>query len=66
MHLFVLDNGFVKFYGMKRKAQSPQALRLFTKEVDVPNDFIIYPSGGKMSAVVRSFLSLDLFDIVYP
>ena len=55
MHLFVLDKGFVKVYGMKSKVQFPQSLGLFTKEVGVPNAFIIYTSVEKTSAVVLAF-----------
>ena len=52
MQLFVLDKGFVKVYGMKSKAQSPQALRLFTKEVGLTNAFILDPSEEQTPAVI--------------
>ena len=55
MQLFVSDKGFVKVYGIRSKAQSHQALRLFTKEVGVPNYSILYPSGEKISVVVCAF-----------
>ena len=55
MQLFVLDKVFFKVYGMKRKTQFPQALRLFTKEVDVTNDFILDPSGEQILAFVHAF-----------
>ena len=55
MQLFVSDKGFVKVYGMKSKAQLPQAPRLFTREVDVPNAFIFDPSGEQTSAIVCAF-----------
>ena len=45
MQLFVSDKGFVKVYGMKIKGQFTLALKLFTKEVGVPNAFILNPSG---------------------
>ena len=43
-----------KFMAWKRKSQFPQALKLFTKEVGVPNDFILDPSGEKTSDVVHT------------
>ena len=55
MQLFVSDKQFVKVYCMKSKSQLSQALRFFTKEVGVPNDFIIEPSGEQTSDVVRDF-----------
>ena len=55
MQLFVSDKVFVKVYGIKSKSQFPQALKLFTKEVGVPNFIIIDPSGEQTSAVVCSF-----------
>ena len=55
MQLFVSDKLFVKFYDIKIKAQFPQVLSSFTKEVDVPNAFIIDPSGDQALAVVRAF-----------
>ena len=53
--LFISDKGFVKVYGMKIKSQFHQALGLFTKEVGVPNAFILDPSGDQTSAVVCNF-----------
>ena len=55
MQLFVSYKVFVKVYGMKIKAQFIQPLRLFTKEVGVPNYSILYPSGEKISVVVCAF-----------
>ena len=40
---------------MKRKGQFPPALKLFTKEVGVPNAFILDPSGEQTSNEVRAF-----------
>ena len=55
MQLFVSDKGFIKFYGMKRKSEFPQALKLLSKEVGVPNAFILDPSGEQTSNVVCAF-----------
>ena len=40
---------------MKSKGQFPPALKLFTKEVGVPNAFILDPSGEQTSNEVRAF-----------
>ena len=55
MQLFVSDKVFIKVYGMKRKSEFPQALKLFSKEVGVPNAFILDTSGEQTSNVVRAF-----------
>ena len=55
MQLFVSDKGFVKVYGMKIKGQFTLALKLFTKEVGVPNAFMLDPSGEQTSNEVRAF-----------
>ena len=55
MQLFVSDKGFVKVYGMKSKGQFNLAFKLFTKEVGVPNAFILDPSGEQTSNEVRAF-----------
>ena len=55
MQLFVSYKVFVKVYDMKIKSQFPQALRLFTKKVGMPNAFIIDPSVDQTSTVVRAF-----------
>ena len=54
MQIFVSDKGFIKVYVMKSKSEFPQALKLFSKEVDVPNAFILDPSGEQTSNVVRA------------
>ena len=55
MQLFVSDKVFIKVYGMKSKSEFPQALKLFSKEVGVPNDFTLDPSGEQTSNVVGAF-----------
>ena len=55
MQLFVSDKVFIKVYGMKRKSEFPQALKLLSKEVGVPNDLILDPSGEQISNVLCAF-----------
>ena len=55
MQLFVSDKGFVKVYGMKSKFQPPQSPRLSTKEVSIPNVFIIDLLREQTLAVVYAF-----------
>ena len=55
MQLFVSDKGFVKVYGMKSKGQFNLAFKLFTKEVGVPNAFMLDPSGEQTSNEIRAF-----------
>ena len=47
--LFVSDKGFVAIYPMKSKADYPQALHLFLKEVGVPHTLLVDPSGEQTS-----------------
>ena len=45
MQLFVSDKGFVFVVPMKSKAEFPDALKLFAKEIDLPTQLIMDPSG---------------------
>jgi hypothetical protein len=51
--MFVSDKGFVQCYNMKSKAQVPQTLRLFAKEVGVPDAIICDKSGEQTSGEVK-------------
>ena len=49
MQLFVSDKGFVFVVPMKSKAEFPDALKLFAKEIGVPTQLIMNPSGEQSS-----------------
>ncbi len=53
--IFVSDKGFVAIYPMKSKSEFPDALHLFCKEIGVPVDLIVDPSGEQTSAKVKRF-----------
>ena len=55
MQLFVSDKGFVAVYSMKNKGQFQDALKLFCKEIGVPERLVLDPSGEQSSAKVKSF-----------
>ena len=55
MQIFVSDKGFVKVYGMASVTQISQAIRLFDKEVGVPNCFVCDPQANQKSKEVRDF-----------
>ena len=55
MQLFVSDKVLIKVYGMKSKSEFPQALKLFSNKVGVPNAFILDPSGEQTSINVCAF-----------
>ena len=47
MHIFVSDKGFVLLVPMKSKIEFSLALKLSTKEADVPDSLIVDPPGEK-------------------
>ena len=49
MQLFVSDKGFVFVVPMKSKAEFPDAIKLFAKEIGVPTQLIMDPSGEQSS-----------------
>jgi len=51
--LFVSDKGYVHCCNMKSKAEVPQALRLFAKEVGVPDAIVCDKSGEQTSGEVK-------------
>jgi len=52
--LFVSDKGFVYCCNMKSKAEVPQALRLFAKEVGVPDAIVCDKSGEQTSGEIKN------------
>ena len=55
MQIFVSDKGFVKVYGMKSPSEFINALKMFCKEVGVPNAFVVDPHRSQKSDEVRQF-----------
>ena len=55
MQLFVSDKGFVTLYHLKSKGQFKDALKLFSKEVGVPDRLVLDPSGEQLSSTVKNF-----------
>ena len=55
MQIFVSDKGFVDVYPMKRKGQFKDVLRLFCKEIGVPDKLVVDPSGEQTSSSVKNF-----------
>ena len=55
MQLFVSDKGFVAVYPMKSKSEFPNALKLFCKEIGVPERLIVDGAGEQTSGKVKSF-----------
>ena len=53
--LFVSDKGFVAVYPMRSKSQYPDVLKLFCKEVGVPETLVVDPSGEQTSHKARQF-----------
>ena len=55
MQIFVSDKGFVYVVPMKSKSEFPDALKMFAKELGVPDALVVDPSGEQTSASVRKF-----------
>ena len=55
MQLFVSDKGFVAVYPMKSKSEFPKALKLFCKEVGVPERLVVDGAREQKSREVKSF-----------
>lgn len=55
MQLFVSDKGFVAVYPMKSKSDFPKALKLFCKEVGVPERLVVDGAREQTSREVKSF-----------
>lgn len=55
MQLFVSDKGFVYVVPMKSKADFLDALKMFAKELGVPESLIVDPSGEQTSSKVKLF-----------
>lgn len=55
MQIFVSDKGFVYVVPMKSKSEFADALRMFAKEIGVPEALIVDPSGEQTSRKVKSF-----------
>ncbi|GFH47961.1 hypothetical protein CTEN210_14370 [Chaetoceros tenuissimus] len=55
MQLFVSDKGFVAVYPMKSKSEFPKALKLFCKEVGVPERLVVDGAREQKSKEVKSF-----------
>ena len=53
--LFVSDKGYVAIYPLKRKGDFHKALKLFCKDVGVPQKLVCDPSGEQTSNKVRDF-----------
>ena len=53
--IFVSDKGFVAIYPMQSKGNFPDALKLFCKEVGVPEKLVVDPSGEQTSRKVKKF-----------
>ena len=53
--LFVSDMGFVAIYPMNRKSQYIDALKLFCKEVGVPETLVVDPSGEQTSKEAKNY-----------
>ena len=51
--LFVTDKGFVYVVPMKSKAEVPQALKQFTKEIGAPEAFVLDSSREQTSREVK-------------
>ena len=49
MQLFLSDKGFVIVVPIKSKSEFPEALNLFAKEVRVPTQLIMDPTGEQSS-----------------
>ena len=55
MQLFVSDKGFVAVYPLQSKGQFYDALKLFCKEIGVPEKLVMDPSGEQKSSKVKTF-----------
>ena len=55
MQLFVSDKGFVFVVPMKSKAEFPKALKMFAKEVGIPEAMIADKSGEQTLNDVKQF-----------
>ena len=55
MQMFVSDKGFVKVYSMRTVSEYPQALKMFTKDVGVPDVLVADPHPSNKSKDVRDF-----------
>ena len=55
MQLFVSDKGFVYVVPMKSKADFPDALKQFSREIGVPTALILDPSGEQTSKRVKKY-----------
>ena len=55
MQLFVSDKGFLAVYPMRSKAEFPDALKLFCKEIGVPERLIVDGAREQTSRKVKSF-----------
>eukprot|EP00970_Alexandrium_tamarense_P013767 scaffold3678_cov106-Alexandrium_tamarense.AAC.1 len=55
MQLFVSDKGFIFVVPMKSVAEFPHALRMFAKEVGVPQALIVDPHRAQTSKEVQQF-----------
>ena len=53
--IFVSDKGFVAIYPMKSKGDFLDALKLFCKEIGVPDRLVVDPSGEQTSKKVKHF-----------
>ena len=53
--IFVSDKGFVAIYLMKKRSDFYDALQLFCKEVGVPINLVVDPSGEQTSTKVKRF-----------
>ena len=55
MQLFISNTGVVKVYGMKSETEIPNAVKLFCKEVGVPEAMIVDLSPNQTSEKIRQF-----------
>lgn len=55
MQIYVSDKGFVRVYGMKTVMEIPQSMKLFAKEVGVPNTFVCDPHLNQQDKKIREF-----------
>ena len=57
MQLFVTNKGFVYVIPMKSKAEVPQAVKAFAKEIGAPDAIICDGAGEQTSHALEAFLS---------
>ena len=54
--VFVSDKGYIAVYPMKKRSDFKDALHQFCKEVGVPSDLVMDPSGEQTKKEVKRFL----------